>query len=746
MGRRAIICILALWLLASPTSRGQAQLPATVTDAAVTAKIDRLTRALLASQARNGSWHYGEYEVGATALAILALRQAGLPRDHRSIRRAVAFIVENSDQKVYSEALVPCALELVDPVLYKQRIRIAARFLARAQTNQGRWSYTADRPGGDNSNSQFAVLGLAAAQRCGVPIPDQVKRRAVKHWRETQNDDGGWGYRGKTKSTLAMTCAGVASLHLLGVELTSKRRCCDDYSYDRNMRRGVGWLVSSLRGGAKFANRQHPQYALYALERVAIFLNVKEFGGVDWYRWGAGYLVGRATANNDVPALALSLLFLAKGSAPIAIAKWQWHGDWNRNRHEVRNWANYSGAELGRRLDWLPAKIEKLDSPAAKASILFVSGREEFNATAAELRFVRSFLEGGGTLVAEGVCDSRKFVDSFRRVMLARLYPDLRAQFEPIDSDHPITFAKHKILPRDVQGYQLKCVCQDFRVILLTRNISCGLSGVADSRHDAPRALKVGTNLLAWALKGKDADKKLDDAKLAAVADGETLTMDQLKRIGAQKTRQFVQPFARLKHRGEWLVAPGFFRNLRKSMAKRPGLPRFDGEVFVSPKSDDLFQAAVLYMAGHRAPALTEEEWLNLRGYLQNGGFMVVNAVCSSTEFDRDFRQLVRRMLPNDELEEIPPDDPIWRTPFDCTRAPVAATRAYRQKFGEAWGPLLGVRRQGRWVLVYSPVDFSMDLATSIHDSIPGYKKEAGAKLVANILNQAFALAEDAAE
>ena len=92
-----------------------------------------------------------------------------------------------------------------------------------------------------------------------------------------------------------------------------------------------------------------------------------------------------------------ALLFLAKGSAPIAIAKWQWHGDWNRNRHEVRNWANYSGAELGRRLDWLPAKIEKLDSPAAKASILFVSGREEFNATAAELRFVRSFLEGGGT-------------------------------------------------------------------------------------------------------------------------------------------------------------------------------------------------------------------------------------------------------------------------------------------------------------------------------------------------------------
>src|SRR5205814_1064799 len=78
-------------------------------------------------------------------------------------------------------------------------------------------------PVGDNSNTQFAVLALWAARRHGIPVENALSRTTLR-FRNSQNGDGGWGYRpegsgltaglGFGGSTPSMICAG-----LLGVAL-----------------------------------------------------------------------------------------------------------------------------------------------------------------------------------------------------------------------------------------------------------------------------------------------------------------------------------------------------------------------------------------------------------------------------------------------------------------------------------------------------------------------------------------------
>ena len=72
------------------------------------------------------------------------------------------------------------------------------------------------RPG-DNSNTQYALLGLNAASEAGVTIRPEVWMLTRTYFELSQNRDGGWGYTPQHKqSTASMTCAGISSLILTG--------------------------------------------------------------------------------------------------------------------------------------------------------------------------------------------------------------------------------------------------------------------------------------------------------------------------------------------------------------------------------------------------------------------------------------------------------------------------------------------------------------------------------------------------
>jgi hypothetical protein len=177
--------------------------------------------------------------------------------------------------------------------------------------------------GGDNSNTQFAVLALWVGRRYGVPIEGALTRINL-YFRSQQNADGGWSYSDhaitvREKSTPAMTCAGLLGLavaHGVGLEwLEEKGKArggakpgkdtrirTPDIKKDLALQSGLLALSTAVgvptRGRAPVpVVRGHGFYFLWSLERVGVVLDLKTIGGKNWYEWGTEVLLANQMAD-----------------------------------------------------------------------------------------------------------------------------------------------------------------------------------------------------------------------------------------------------------------------------------------------------------------------------------------------------------------------------------------------------------------------------------------------------------------
>jgi len=267
---------------------------------------------------------------------IFALVHAGeLERDPELARRLIDYLLRrglNTSNGTYANALTAMALRDIDPYRYHARVYEAAQWLVE---NQGSgdahkaWGYGAKvsglgeakevesqprrrqakrqstapakapasevvrkglvaEPNGswDNSNAQFAVLGLHSAVFAGIGIPRDSWSRIDGHFRETSNEDGGWGYN-KGGSYGSMTCAGLASLVIARHHLGEKKPTLDAAAVG-----GLEWLAwhFSLEENPVSPTLNH-YYYLYGLERVGMLAGVDFIGDHEWYPEGARYLL-----------------------------------------------------------------------------------------------------------------------------------------------------------------------------------------------------------------------------------------------------------------------------------------------------------------------------------------------------------------------------------------------------------------------------------------------------------------------
>jgi hypothetical protein len=75
---------------------------------------------------------------------------------------------------------------------------------------------------------------------------------------------------------------------------------------------------------------------------------------------------------------------------------------------------------------------------------------------------------------------------------------------------------------------------------------------------------------------------------------------------------------------------------------------------------ENLLEAPVLFISGRNGLDLSTEQRENLRGYVNQGGFLFVEACCEGGDFDRDFRSLAKQIFPDSPLRLLPPDHPVW--------------------------------------------------------------------------------------
>jgi hypothetical protein len=362
---------------------------------AVNAAVEKGVKCLRACQLNNGTWA-GE-QIGQTALTALTLLECDVPVDDPSIQKAAAAVRAAAVQmdQTYSIALSIMFLDrLGEPVDVALIESLAVRLLG-GQTPGGSWGYTCPvfgddqrrlntlvevrarsgpgkgvpkaEPGGrkveelpkeiqgqletvrrrraagvgteffaaDNSNTQFAVLGLWVARRHGLPV-DGALEQADKRFRLTVHPDGGWPYvvdlwavprlpgaplMPGMASTPSMTCAGLLGVgagYGAGNETAlrtdkakgpakpgAKPAKPKDPGKDKvvvNAFRLLGTWVDGMAhapGKAPIINLANGKfyYFLWSLERVSVAYGVEKIGKTDWYDWGAEILLANQDAH-----------------------------------------------------------------------------------------------------------------------------------------------------------------------------------------------------------------------------------------------------------------------------------------------------------------------------------------------------------------------------------------------------------------------------------------------------------------
>lgn len=148
------------------------------------------------------------------------------------------------------------------------------------------------RQGGDNSNTQFAILALWAARGHKVPL-DRTLKLIDKRFRSTQNADGRWTYNGQGEVTPlpTMTCAGLLGVAIgHGLKEAGKGGLRPDQ--DPLVQKGLEHLAKSIGqpGESKGKPRMLPMYFLWSVERVGMLYQLKTINGKKWYHWGVEML------------------------------------------------------------------------------------------------------------------------------------------------------------------------------------------------------------------------------------------------------------------------------------------------------------------------------------------------------------------------------------------------------------------------------------------------------------------------
>lgn len=183
---------------------------------------------------------------------------------------------------------------------------------------------------GDNSNTQFAILGLWVAQRHGVPARAALLA-TEQYFRATQASDGSWGYHPSGHNWRdSMTCAGLMSLAMRFGVISGQGRDIRPahpiHVSDAAVHRGLRYLAQSLDKVTLTGNRivgaeaRDPLYFLWSLERMAVIYDLQRVGDREWYPWAAEMLVaaqhpdGRWQGMSDPIATCFALLILKRSN------------------------------------------------------------------------------------------------------------------------------------------------------------------------------------------------------------------------------------------------------------------------------------------------------------------------------------------------------------------------------------------------------------------------------------------------
>ncbi len=200
---------------------------------------------------------------------------------------------------------------------------------------------------------------------------------------------------------------------------------------------------------------------------------------------------------------------------------------------------------------------------------------------------------------------------------------------------------------------------------------------------------------------------------------------------------------ANVKHPGGCDAAPGALANLMRVAADKLEVRASVEQREVRLTDPQLFQYHLVFFHGRTSFHLTPAERKQLRAYIDRGGMIFADAICSSKAFTESFRREMKTIFPEQPLERIGVKHPL--VTGELGGSDISSVSRRQPESGKAGEPLKSAVRKtepyleglqigDRLAVVFSPYDISCALES--HESLEceGYTRQDAARIGINVL------------
>ena len=708
---------------------------------------------LLKHQKRPKPWEEADLTIeangekgGESALVLESLLTVGQSLHMRNLniftppmRRAIEFVANVQSPDTYVISLQANAMTLLPPKAeYIKVLKKDRSFLRASLFPQGAYGYSWRANGSnshrhwDNSNSQYGVLGMWAVAHSGLVVPQGYWHRVRRHWVSCQYASGSWGYWQHlhppaadvdSSRPHAMTSAGLASLFI-----------CDEFLQrgggaslppDPAIVRGLGWV------NRHFNATTGNMYTLYGYVRTGLACGLQNFRGQNWYQKIAADVLANQHSNGSwssdihhpridsrIVGTAYALLILARGLNPVVFNKLDYgshyYGQWNTYPRDDANVTAWMARNFETPLNWQVVSLQSpvrawLDSP-----LLLITGHQDPHFTAGDIAKLRAYVQAGGIVFCS--CDGNS--TAFRKAMIACG----KQVAGPRYSVHPLspTSAIYTMQP----WYKFQH--------------SPGLLGISNGlRYE----WIVSPNDTSSVWQQRNVARK-DSWELAAnlyfYATGKAPLANKLQSLAvtaepAKVTRTL--SIAAVQYAGNWNPEPGSWPRMAKLMPRLTGIQLAPGIQRLSQLNATKFPFA--HLTGVGDLHFSHAQLSALRNYVDHGGTLLADSGGGKAAFTNSFERMVDHLFPHTELVRIRRHSVLYNgtIPGGESARPLAYRKFTIEKHDKPSGrPLWGIKRNGRWVVILSPLDLTSGLLGTNTWGINGYSSATAQTIVRNIL------------
>ena len=375
--------------------------------------------------------------------------------------------------------------------------------------------------------------------------------------------------------------------------------------------------------------------------------------------------------------------------------------DWMTDPADIRNLLAWTNQQLHIRYRAVDADLPEFSYNPTELPILYFTGHDAFTVPDEAIAKLRQYCADGGTILGDACCGSATFDKSFRE-LCQKMFP--KRPLEPLPMDHPlyssyypISSVRYKIGEKESDDLpRLEAVSIGCRAAIIYGggyDMSCGWDGhvhEGGQRVMPDSSRKLGANIITYCL--------------ATYELGRFLSTEKVYHQKGDPTRDQLV-IAQVIHGGDWDTQPASLASLMKYLSENTTVAVQFKKENVDLRSIDSFAHPILYMTGHDDFKLADDEVNNLRRYLSAGGVLVANSCCGRKAFDEAFRREIKRVLPDQKLDRVALDHPVYKSVFPIQKVEYTPL-VLHEKPGLDRPTLEGIAIENQLRVIYSPLGF----------------------------------------